>query len=138
VDGNDALAMYVATKEAMERARKGGGPTLIEAYTYRRADHTTSDDAAKYRTEEEVKAWEKKDPIDRFRVYLKTLGFWNENFEQRVQKEAELMADEAVKDAESTPSPAIEELFRHTYSDMPQNLKEQLAELKSVLGKDGK
>jgi pyruvate dehydrogenase E1 component alpha subunit len=134
VDGNDVLAMYVATKEALERARKGGGPTLIEAYTYRRANHTTSDDAAKYRTEEEVKAWEKKDPIDRFRVYLKTHGFWNENFEQRVQKEAETRVNEAVKEAESTPSPPIEELFRHTYSDMPQKLKEQRNELMSILG----
>lgn len=69
MDGNDILAMYVATKEALKKARKGDGPTLIEVFTYRRTDHTTSNDTSKYRTEEVVKGWEKKDPIDRFRIF---------------------------------------------------------------------
>jgi pyruvate dehydrogenase E1 component alpha subunit len=136
VDGNDVLAMYAATKEALDKARSGKGPSLIEAYTYRRANHTTSDDASKYRSEEEVKAWEKKDPINRFRIYLKTKGLWNENFEKQVQKEAEERIEREVKDAEATPSPSIEDLFSHTYAEMPQKLKEQMNELKAGLSED--
>ncbi len=67
VDGNDIFAMYSVTKEAIERAREGGGPTLIEAYTYRLGAHTTSDDPTKYREDEEVEKWKEKDPILRFK-----------------------------------------------------------------------
>jgi pyruvate dehydrogenase E1 component alpha subunit len=136
VDGNDVLAMYVATQEALNKAKNGDGPTLIEAYTYRRANHTTSDDASKYRPAEEVEAWEKKDPIDRFRIYLKTKGLWNESFEKQVQKDAEEQVEKEVRDAEATPSPPIEDLFSHTYSDIPQKLKEQMDELKAGLNED--
>jgi len=136
VDGNDILAMYVATQEALDKARNGDGPTLIEAYTYRRADHTTSDDATKYRSGEEVKSWERKDPIDRFRIYLETKGFWDEEFERRVRTDAEKHVDNEVKEAEATPSPAIEDIFSYVYSDMPPKLKEQLDELKTGLHED--
>ena len=133
VDGNDILAMYTATKEALEKARAGEGPTLIEAYTYRMANHTTSDDASKYRSEEEVKKWEKRDPIERFRIYLNNKGIWNESFERKVQEEAEATVNSAVEEAEKTPSPSIEEIFIHTYKNMTPNLKEQLEELKVYL-----
>jgi len=103
VDGNDILAMYAATKEALEKARAGEGPTLIEAYTYRMANHTTSDDASKYRSEEEVKKWEKRDPIERFRIYLKNKGIWNESFERKVHEAAEATVNSAVEEAEKTP-----------------------------------
>lgn len=138
VDGNDVLAMYISTKMALDKARNGNGPTLIEAYTYRRADHTTSDDASKYRSEEEVKAWGKKDPIDRFRIYLKTKSLWDKNFENQVQKDAEEHIEKEVRDAEATPSPAIEDLFRHTYSDMPLKLKVQMDELKAEKSEEDK
>lgn len=131
VDGNDILAMYAVTKEAMDKARNGKGPILIEAYTYRRANHTTSDDASKYRSQEEVKEWEKKDPIDRFRIYLKAKGLWDENFENQVQSEAEQLVEKEVRDAEAIPAPTIEELFSYTYSDMPLKLKEQMDELQA-------
>lgn len=133
VDGNDILAMYTATKEALEKARAGEGPTLIEAYTYRMANHTTSDDASKYRSEEEVKKWEKRDPIERFRIYLNNKGIWNESFERKVQEEAETTVNSAVEEAEKTPSPSIEEIFIYTYKNMTPNLKEQLEELKVYL-----
>ncbi len=133
VDGNDILAMYTATKEALEKARAGEGSTLIEAYTYRKASHTTADDASKYRSDEEVKKWEKRDPIERFRIYLKNKGIWNESFERKVQEEAEATVNKAVEEAEETPLPRIEDIFIYTYKNMTPNLKEQLEELKVYL-----
>lgn len=133
VDGNDILAMYAATKEALEKARAGEGPTLIEAYTYRMTNHTTSDDASKYRTEEEVKKWEKRDPIERFRICLRNKGIWNESFENKVQEKTAAAVNNAVEEAEKTPSLSIDELFLHTYKNMTPNLKEQLEELKVFL-----
>jgi len=138
VDGNDVLAVYAATKEALEKARKGDGPTLIEAHTYRLSNHTTSDDASKYRNEEEVRTWEKKDPIDRFRVYLKKKGIWSEKFESGLTKEIEALVEEEVREAEQTPPPRIEELFVHTYSEMPPKLREQMDDLKSTLDGEGR
>ena len=78
VDGNDVFAVYVAAEEAIERARSGGGPTLIEAVTYRLGDHTTADDATRYRTEEELEKWEGRDPILRLRRYLTANGHFGE------------------------------------------------------------
>lgn len=133
VDGNDILAMYTAAKEALEKARAGEGPTLIEAFTYRMANHTTSDDASKYRSDEEVKKWEKRDPIERFRIYLKNKGLWDESFEKKVREETEVTINSAVQEAEETPPPSIEEIFIYTYKDMTPNLKEQMEELKAYL-----
>ncbi|MFC2165604.1 pyruvate dehydrogenase (acetyl-transferring) E1 component subunit alpha [Acidobacteriota bacterium] len=131
VDGNDVLAVYAATKEALEKAKQGRGPTLIEAYTYRMSNHTTSDDALKYRTEEEVKEWEKKDPIDRFRIYLENKDIWSDDLEAEIVKQAEAFVEKEVQEAEKTPPPSVEELFIHMYEDMPLKLKEQLEELKT-------
>jgi len=138
VDGNDILAMYVAAKEALEKARAGKGPTMIEAFTYRLADHTTSDDAAKYRNSDEVKEWEKKDPLERFRVYLKNKGIWDEAFEKTVQEQAAEMVERAVEEAESVPPPALEDLFRFTYKQMPKKLSLQLEELQAFLKEKGR
>lgn len=131
VDGNDALAMFAATREALEKARAGGGPTLIEAFTYRMSDHTTSDDASRYRTKNEVEEWAKRDPLERFKAYLKGKGLWNEDFETRIQKEAEDMVNRAVDDAENTPPPRLEDYFIYTYKDMPPSLKDELADLQN-------
>lgn len=133
VDGNDVLAVYSATKEAMDKARSGGEPTLIEAYTYRMGDHTTADDASRYRSEEEVKEWKKKDPIDRFRVYLRNKGIWNEELEKDIRKEAVEIVKEAVQKSESFPAPTPEDIFRFTYKNMPAHLEEELDELKESL-----
>jgi pyruvate dehydrogenase E1 component alpha subunit len=132
-DGNDVLAMYSLTREALEKARTGGGPTLIEAFTYRMGNHTTSDDASRYRMEAEVNEWSRRDPIERFRLYLKDKGLWDETFESRVQREAEDLINKAVEEAESTPPPRPEDLFIHTYEEMTPELNNQLAELRDFL-----
>jgi len=133
VDGNDALAMYAAAGEALDRARAGGGPTLIEALTYRLSDHTTSDDASRYRAKEEVAAWTDKDPIPRFREYLKGKGLWDETVEDRIGREAEALIAKAVEEAENEPPPAPEDYFVHTYKDMPPHLREELEDLRLFL-----
>jgi pyruvate dehydrogenase E1 component alpha subunit len=132
-DGNDVLAMYALTKEALEKARSGGGPTLIEAFTYRMGNHTTSDDASRYRMEAEVRDWSRRDPLERFKLYLKDKGLWDESFEERVQKEAEDLINKAVEEAENTPPPRPEDFFIHTYKEMTPELNDQLAELQDLL-----
>jgi pyruvate dehydrogenase E1 component alpha subunit len=133
VDGNDALAVFAAAREALAVARSGGGPTLIEAYTYRMGDHTTADDAARYRSKEEVKEWEKRDPLVRFRRHLGTKGLWDEAYEKEVQAAASEFVEKAVAEAEARPPASPEDIFAHTYAAMPPGLEAQLAELKSSL-----
>lgn len=135
VDGNDILAVYAVVKEAVEKANKGNGPTLIEAITYRMGDHTTADDASRYRSDQEVKEWANRDPIERFRIYLKSRRIWDENFEKEIRKEAEVLVDESVKKAESILPPEPEDLFKYTYAEMPWHIKEELEELKESLKK---
>ena len=101
VDGNDLLALYVAGKEAVDRARAGQGPTLIESYTYRRGDHTTSDDASRYRNKEEIVEWESKDPLLRLKKYLERKGFWDDEREQEAWEGARATVEEAVRKAEA-------------------------------------
>jgi len=136
VDGNDVLAMFALTRKALGKARSGGGPTLIEAFTYRMGNHTTSDDASRYRQEAELNEWSRRDPIERFRLYLKGKGLWDDDFESRVQKEAEDLIGKAVEEAESVPSPRPEDLFIHTYKNMTPELSDQLAELRDFLKRE--
>jgi pyruvate dehydrogenase E1 component alpha subunit len=133
VDGNDLFAVIVATAEAVDKARSGGGPTLIEGVTFRFGPHTTADDPTKYRTEKEIDPWKPLDPLVRLRFYLKGKGLWSEEFEQRVTEEAQKEIDQAVKDAEATLVPEVEEIFKYVYADMTPQLKEQLEYLKSTL-----
>jgi len=133
VDGNDVFAVYATVKDAADKARKGGGPTLIEAFTYRMSDHTTSDDASRYRPDSELEEWKKKDPIERFQAYLKSKRIWTEEFEKSVQLEVGRFVTEGVEEAEKTPPPSIEEMFLFTYEDMTPQLEEQLEELKASL-----
>lgn len=126
VDGNDVLALYSATKEAVDRARRGKGPTLIESYTYRLSDHTTSDDATRYRTEEELKYWTERDPIARFRIYLTRKSIWDEAKEKALMDELAKFVEEEVKKAESFPPPSLDDAFNHTYANMPDDLRSQL------------
>lgn len=132
VDGNDVFAVYKATQEALERARNGKGPTLIECETYRMGDHTTADDASKYRSDEEVAKWEDRDPIDRLRTYMTNQGFWNEEKEDAMKEELKEQVDDAVEKAESVDEPSVEDMFTHTFKDMPWHLEEQLDELKAA------
>jgi 2-oxoisovalerate dehydrogenase E1 component alpha subunit len=130
VDGNDILAIYRTTKEAVERARKGDGPTLIEAVTYRMGPHSSSDDPKRYRTQQELEEWEKRDPINRFRRYLEKKKIWSESDEKKAHEDANREIDEAIAYAEKIPRPALETLFTDVYADMPWHLEEQLRELR--------
>jgi len=133
VDGNDLFAVIMATKEAVIKARSGGGPTLIEGVTFRFGPHTTADDPTKYRTEKEIDAWKPLDPLVRLKLYLKGKGLWSEEFEQRVTEEAQKEIDQAVKDVEAVPPPAPDEIFTSVFAGMTPQLKEQLEYLKSTL-----
>jgi len=138
VDGNDILAVHSAAVEAADRARAGKGPTLIEAYTYRMGDHTTSDDAARYRGSEQVLEWQRKDPIERFRLYLTHKGLWTDVEENDVQEKSAAFVEKAVEKAEAIPPASLEDLFAFTYATMPPGLSEELAELKSFVGETGR
>jgi pyruvate dehydrogenase E1 component alpha subunit len=133
VDGNDVLAVHAAVSQALDRARAGEGPTLIEAVTYRMGHHTTSDDATRYRPEDDLKTWEPRDPLRRFQLYLRDQGWWDEAFENDAQSAAAEAVETAVTEAESRPSAAPEDIFAFTYKVMPPVLGEQLAELKRDL-----
>lgn len=133
VDGNDLFAVMAATKEAVEKARSGGGPTFIEGVTFRFGPHTTADDPTKYRTEEEIEPWKPRDPFVRLRLYLKGKGLWNEEAEERATEEGQKQIDEAVKEAEAVPAPAPEEIFQYVFAEMTPPLKEQLEYLKTTL-----
>jgi len=137
VDGNDILAVYRTTKEAVDRARKGDGPTLIEAVTYRMGPHSSSDDPKRYRTEEELAEWQSRDPLVRFRKYLEKKQIWSTADEKKAQDEANRQLDEAIEHAEKVPRPATETLFTDVYEQMPWNLEEQLRELNAEKQREG-
>lgn len=132
VDGNDLLAMIVAAREAVEKARTGGGPTLIEAVTYRLSMHTTADDPKKYRCEDEVREWEPRDPLPRFHGYLKRKGLLDEKVEKVIEEEVAAELAAAVQAYEATPVDPLD-FFRHTYAGLTPELKAQFAELKAYL-----
>lgn len=131
-DGNDILAMIVATQEAIEKARKGGGPTLIEAVTYRLGVHTTADDPKKYRSEEEVERWKVKDPLARFWKYMKKKGLLDEKARDALEEEISAEISAAVARAEAF-KPDLTEPFRHCFEEMPNHLQAQLKEFQAYL-----
>lgn len=133
VDGNDILAIYAATKEAINRARNGEGPTLIEAFTYRLAAHTTSDDPTLYRKDEEVQEWWKKDPILRFKKYLLNKDILTEEWEEKTKKELEIDVMSTFEEIEKTSDTLIEDIFKYHYETMPPQLEEQLEDYKAFL-----
>ena len=130
VDGNDIFAVYKAVSEALKKAKQGKGPTLIECFTYRMGDHTTSDDSSKYRDRKEVEEWKKSDPTERFRKYLVSRKMWNEKLEKQLLKSAEEQVEEAVKKYESAPAPKPEDMFTFMFAEMPWNLRQQMEEAK--------
>jgi pyruvate dehydrogenase E1 component alpha subunit len=131
VDGNDVLAVYAASREAVERARDGAGPTLIECVTYRLGVHTTADDPTKYRSDEEVKAWEQKDPLTRFSAYLQKKNLLAEGLAEQI--DAEIAA--AVQRFEATPPADPLTMFDHVYAELPPHLQAQKEELSERLEK---
>jgi len=132
VDGNDLFAVSTVTKEAVAKARSGGGSTLIEAVTYRFGPHTTADDPTKYRREDEIEPWKQLDPLVRLRLYLKGRGLWSDEVENRMTEEAQKEIDQAVKEAETVPVPELEEIFKYVYAEMTPQLKEQMEYLKEI------
>ncbi len=115
VDGNDVLAVYAAARQAVERARKGEGPTFIEAKTYRLMPHSSDDDDRRYRSREEVEAWAKKDPVPRFQAWLQEQGLLNARGADELQKKAAQEVDEATEYAEKAPGPKPESALEHVY-----------------------
>jgi pyruvate dehydrogenase E1 component alpha subunit len=126
VDGMDPLAVYVAVREARERAINGEGPTLIETLTFRYGPHTMAgDDPTRYRSKELEDEWEKKDPIVRFRKFLEKKGLWSEEEETQVIEQAKEDIKQAIKKADETPKQKVTDLMDIMYENMPFNLKEQ-------------
>jgi len=130
VDGNDVFSVYVAVRNALDKARKGMGPTMVECFTYRMGDHTTADDASKYRTKKEVQKWEEKDPIERLKKYMISRKIADNSFFEGIIKKAEEKVDDAVKRYESLEKPNAEDILKYMHKEMPENLKDQMEELK--------
>jgi pyruvate dehydrogenase E1 component alpha subunit len=126
VDGNDVLAVYKVTKEAVERARNGEGPTLIELVTFRMAAHSTSDDPSRYCPPEELKAWAAKDPLKRFEAYLLKTKVIDAKAVESIAAAATAEIDDAVKAAEKNdPHPPVETMFDDVYEEVPELLQDQ-------------
>ncbi len=125
VDGNDVLAVHAVTSWALERARRGDGPTLIEAYTYRMGAHTTSDDPTKYRSRDETDHWRTRDPIARLQTYLLGTGAIDQTWLDALDAESEELAIRMREGAVSMPEPKLEEWFDLVYTDTPDPLLAQ-------------
>lgn len=129
VDGNDILAVYDVMQQAVERARSGGGPTLVETLTYRIGAHTTADDPTRYRDPAEVEAWRVKDPIARFQKFLTRRDLLNEDHARQIVEEVEEEVNEAIRIAEALPPMAPDSFFDHTSATLTPRLQEQRADL---------
>lgn len=127
VDGNDVIAVRAAASEAIERARRGGGPMLIEALTYRLADHTTADDAHRYRSDEEVTAHWPDEPIARLRAYLFATGAWSKADEDALLATCRDRIDAAAAAVESAAPPSLADIFEYVYDELPADLVRQQA-----------
>ncbi len=138
VDGNDVLAMYQVTKEAIDRARRGEGPTLIEAVTFRMAAHSTSDDPSRYVSEEVFAEWKAKDPILRFEKYLLRNAVIDEAFIDQTAKDAVAEVEAAIKAAESVQwHPEADTMFDDVYADLPPLMQEQLEKMRADVEENG-
>ena len=125
VDGNDLLAVRQAVSEAVDRARAGGGPTIVEAKTFRMGGHSTSDDPSRYVPQEEFDEWAKKDPITKFEAYLEKRGLWTEAKRSELEAECAAEINQAAREAEATPRPVLESIFTDVYAELPQHLRRQ-------------
>jgi pyruvate dehydrogenase E1 component alpha subunit len=138
VDGNDLLAVYQVTREAVARARglaegekrQSFGPTLIEALTFRMGPHSSADDPNRYRDSEECETWKARDPILRFARYLEQKGIWSDAQDAEARAEIEAEVNAAFRKAEKYPPPALETIVEDVYAEVPWHLQEQLEELK--------
>lgn len=137
VDGNDLFAVYAATKEARNKAASGGGPTMIEAVTFRFGPHTTADDPTKYREDEEVEAWRPRDPLLRLQKYLLGKERLNDDLEKEIRTEAQSMVNRVVEESEAFQEPKPEEIFEYTFESLTPNLQEQMQDYMSFLAEKG-
>lgn len=134
VDGNDILAVWTAAREAVERARSGGGPTLIECVTYRLLMHTTADDPGRYRTREEEQEWAKRDPLLRFAAYLRKRDFLTTDFEQSLEAEIKQQIQESIdRFEEKDDVPDSFGMFDHLYEQQPLSLVRQKQQFEAEL-----
>lgn len=131
VDGNDVLAVVAVTKLAADKARAGGGPTFIEALTYRVGAHSTSDDPSRYRDESITAQWKERDPIARFRRTLEGLGWWSPTDEEAMQADLEERIKREIARAEAEAPPSTDTLFEDVYAEPWWRLREQAAEMKA-------
>jgi pyruvate dehydrogenase E1 component alpha subunit len=136
VDGNDILAVYDIMQKAVDRARSGLGPTLVETLTYRIGAHTTADDPTRYRDPVEVEAWQAKDPITRFQKFLIRRDLLTEDRAQQTVDELEEEVNEAVQLAEAMPPMAPDSFFEYTMANLSPRLEEERADLLRYLDKD--
>ncbi|GJJ19847.1 pyruvate dehydrogenase (acetyl-transferring) E1 component subunit alpha [Mycolicibacterium mageritense] len=136
VDGNDVLACYTVMAEAAERARRGGGPTLIEAITYRMGPHTTSDDPTRYRSADAVNAWLARDPIARYRTYLQNVSVWTERLEERVGARSKRLCAELRDAVAGAPDFDPAEMFESVYAEITPDLARQRDQLLAELAKE--
>ncbi|WP_428936857.1 pyruvate dehydrogenase (acetyl-transferring) E1 component subunit alpha [Fontivita pretiosa] len=137
VDGNDIFAVYKAHREAVERARGGGGPSFIECLTYRLGDHTTADDARRYRDPKEYEAALARDPLIRTRKYLESKSLWNDDLQVQTEKRAKAMVQDVVQAALRTGKPSIESMFDYTFEQLPPEIIRQKQTLRTdSIGQD--
>jgi pyruvate dehydrogenase E1 component alpha subunit len=134
VDGNDVIAMRAAAQAAIAQARAGGGPRLIEAMTYRLSDHTTADDAARYRPPEEVQARWKEEPIARLRTYLVSQKLWGKAQEEELAAECQKAIETAIERYLASSPRAPETMFDNLYAELPRSYAGQRAELSGGSG----
>jgi 2-oxoisovalerate dehydrogenase E1 component len=126
VDGMDPVAMYLVTKAAVAKARQGGGPTLIEAMTYRYGPHATADDPTLYRSDQEVEHWRRRDPIERLRKFLEKRGEWDERSGEKVAMEVTDSVNAAITAIEAQPLPGRDDAVRHGFNRIPAHVVDQL------------
>ena len=125
VDGNDLLAMRKVMCEAVERARSGGGPTIVEAKTFRMGGHSTSDDPTRYVPKDLIDHWAQRDPLPRFEKFLAASGLWDEAKGAEILETARQEIAEAAREAEAVPVPELESIFSDVYASMPEHLRKQ-------------
>lgn len=137
VDGNDVIAIRASVGEAIEKARAGGGPTVVEALTYRLCDHTTADDATRYRDSEAVNVEWRREPVNRLRDYLARTGVWNKEREEALVHECTEAVNRAVDEYLATPAPTVEHMFDHLYAVLPKALEPQREMARKYAAKGG-
>lgn len=137
VDGNDIIAVYDAASKAFAKARAGKGATLIEAVTYRLCDHTTADDASRYRSKDELEKGWSDEPVKRLRAYLEGMKAWSEEDEKALTEATAKEIDEAVHAYKTFPAPKPEEMFDHLYAELPPRILAQRDEAIALAAKYG-